>query len=385
MKIVFVTNFYNHHQKPLADALHALIGDGYSFIETRPITEERLKMGWGKETKPAYVLQNYSGAEAKSKCQELIDTADVVILGSAPYALLKTRLKKGRLTFLYSERIYKTGLPILQFPLHLLRAVSRYLRFKNFYVLCASAYTPLDFSKIFAFVNKTYKWAYFTEVKTYDDIDHFIETKTPASLLWVARFLELKHPEAAIEVAKRLKQEQIPFTLNMIGSGDLEENIRQRVQAEQLEDCVHLLGAMPPEKVRTYMEQSEIFLFTSDKNEGWGAVLNESMNSACAVVANSAIGAVPFLVKDQENGFMYPDGDVDALYNKVKQLLKNETERKRIAKNAYSTMVDEWNAENAATKFLLICERMLSGEYKPFPYETGVCSKAEILKDNWMK
>ena len=82
---------------------------------------------------------------------------------------------------------------------------------------------------------------------------------------------------------------------------------------------------------------------------------------------------------------MYPDGDVDALYNKVKQLLKNETERKRIAKNAYSTMVDEWNAENAATKFLLICERMLSGEYKPFPYETGVCSKAEILKDNWMK
>ena len=49
------------------------------------------------------------------------------------------------------------------------------------------------------------------------------------------------------------------------------------------------------------MEKSEIFLFTSDKGEGWGAVLNESMNSACAVVASHAIGSVPFLLKDGEN------------------------------------------------------------------------------------
>jgi hypothetical protein len=36
---------------------------------------------------------------------------------------------------------------------------------------------------------------------------------------------------------------------------------------------------MPPEEVRVHMEQSNIYLFTSDFGEGWGAVLNEAMNS----------------------------------------------------------------------------------------------------------
>ena len=101
------------------------------------------------------------------------------------------------------------------------------------------------------------------------------------------------------------------------------------------------------------MEESEIFLFTSDRNEGWGAVLNESMNSACAVVANCAIGSVPFLLNNGDNGYIYKDGDVDDLYNKVKSLLDNADERKCIAKNAYATMVDEWNAENAAQSALI--------------------------------
>ena len=385
MTIAFVTNFYNHHQKPLADVLFSILGDDYYFIETASISEERLKMGWGGEEKPSYVLRSYLSEFSKNKCQDIIDKADVVICGSAPYSMLKTRLKKGLLTFMYTERIYKTGVPYLKWPVHLLRAFNRYIRFKNFYVLCASAYTPLDFSRTFAFVGKTYKWAYFTEVKKYDNIDEIIERKTPASILWVARLIGLKHPEYAVEIAKRLKADGYNFNMDIIGSGDLEDDTKALIQKSGLYDNVKMLGAMKPEQVREHMEKSEIFLFTSDKNEGWGAVLNESMNSACAVVANSAIGSVPFLVENGVNGYMYEDGDIDGLYNKVKYLLDNGDERKRIAKNAYATMANEWNAEIAAYRFVSLCEKMLSGEYKPFPYESGVCSKAKILRDNWMK
>jgi len=133
------------------------------------------------------------------------------------------------------------------------------------------------------------------------------------------------------------------------------------------------------------MEKSEIFLFTSDRNEGWGAVANESMNSACAVIANSAIGSVPFLIKDGENGYMYKDGDVDEIYSKVKKLLDNAEERKRLSKNAYKTMTDEWNPKNAAKKLVKLSETMLEGEYKPFPFADGVCSRADKLSDNWYR
>lgn len=383
MKIAFVTNYYNHHQKFLADEIFALVGNDYYFIETEPISEERLKMGWGTEAKPSYVLQNYTDEASKERCQEIVDTADVVIIGSAPYSMIKTRLKKGRLTFMYTERLYKSGVPYLKLPLQCLKALKNYARFKNFYVLCASAYTPIDFARRLSFVGKAYKWGYFTEVKKYSDIDALISRKTPNSILWVSRFIELKHPEMAVEVAKRLKADGYKFTLDMIGNGALEDDARALIERNGLSDCVRILGAMKPEQVRVHMEQSEIFLHTADRNEGWGAVVNEAMNSACAVVANSEVGSVPFLIKDGENGYMYKDKDVDDICAKIKMLLDDPDNRARVAKNAYATMLDEWNPENAARKFMLLSEKMLEGEYKPFPFESGVCSKANILRDSW--
>ena len=41
--------------------------------------------------------------------------------------------------------------------------------------------------------------------------------------------------------------------------------------------------------------------------------------------------------------------------------------------------------ENAAKKFIRLAEEILKGEKKPNLFNDGVCSKAEILKDNWYK
>ena len=383
MKIVFVTNYYNHHQSHLANAFYKLVGDDYSFIETSSIGVERIKLGWGGEERPSYVKQ-MNVKENAAECQAIIDDADVVIHGSAPYKLLENRLKKGKLTFKYSERKYKEGCPILKLPKHFLINSKKYRRYKNFYILCASAYTSADYAKTLTFKNKAYKWGYFTEVKEYGDFDTLVEAKRPASILWVSRLIELKHPEAALKVARRLKEDGYDFELNLIGIGPLDNAVKSYIDTAGLNENVHMLGSMTPDMVREHMEQSEIFLFNSDRREGWGAVLNESMNSGCAVVASHAIGSVPFLLKDGENGFIYKDGDIDDLYSKVKYLLDNADERKNIAKNAYLTMKNEWNAENAAKKFIEQVEVLMSGEEISFIHKDGVCSKSEILSDNWI-
>ena len=53
------------------------------------------------------------------------------------------------------------------------------------------------------------------------------------------------------------------------------------------------------------MERADIYLATSDRQEGWGAVINEAMNSGCAVVADHMMGAVPYLISHEENGMIY--------------------------------------------------------------------------------
>ena len=71
------------------------------------------------------------------------------------------------------------------------------------------------------------------------------------------------------------------------------------------------------------------------------------------------------------------------VYKKVKMIFDDDNYRKHIAKNAYLTVCEEWNADNAAKKFVTLCEKILAGEYKPYPFEKGVCSKANITRDGW--
>ena len=385
MKIVFVSNFLNHHQLPLCKAFIENNIEFY-FIATTHVPKSRLVLGYADMNHTYdFVICAYENAENHQKALDLCRTADVVITGSAPDCYIKERLKNKKLTFRYSERIYKIKPPFYQMPL---RAVKYFLqngRHKNLYMLCASAYTASDYAKTATFINKTYKWGYFPEVKKYDNIDALINGKKKNTLLWAGRLIDWKHPEYAVRVAEKLKNDGYDFELNIIGTGNMEQEIKELVDKIRLEDNVHILGSMPPEKVREYMEKSEIYLFTSDRNEGWGAVLNESMNSGCAVAASHAIGSVPFLLKDGENGLIYRDGDIDNLYQKVKYLLDNPNKRVEISKKAYQTLGDEWNAENAAKKIIELAKALLSGKKKANLFKNGVCSKAEILKDGWYK
>lgn len=46
MKLIFVSNYFNHHQLPFCDALYELLEGDFCFLQTQPMEEERVKMGW---------------------------------------------------------------------------------------------------------------------------------------------------------------------------------------------------------------------------------------------------------------------------------------------------------------------------------------------------
>jgi len=160
----------------------------------------------------------------------------------------------------------------------------------------------------------------------------------------------------------------------MVKSGQFYLTINTLVSSLDLDDRISFLGSMPPSKVRAHMEKANIFLFTSDRQEGWGAVLNESMNSGCAVVASQAIGSVPFLVKHGENGFIYKDNEINDLYNKIEILLKNSNLRGKLGRNAVRTMEGMWSPKVASERLVQLCEGLMMGEIVDFT--EGPCSKA---------
>ncbi|MBE6781143.1 MAG: glycosyltransferase [Ruminococcaceae bacterium] len=385
MKVVFFSNYLTHHQSPFCRELQKIDNVDFTFVALEPIEQERLDMGFEDMNMYPYVLRAYESDQIYQKAVELLKECDIMLCGNISDSLLIERVKTGKPMFVLSERMFKKGLYQRFSPRTFKRMKNTHSSFKNSptYLLCASAFTSADFARLGAYKNKAYKWGYFPEVKRYDNINTLIDKKTPASILWVGRMIDWKHPEFAIEVAKRLKEEGYKFTLDIIGNGKKEEQIRQMVNKNELNDCVKLHGSMSPEEVREYMEKTQIFLFTSDRHEGWGAVLNESMNSGCATVSSHIIGSVPFMVQHSENGLIYKSGNVNDLYKKVKFLLNSPDRRYVIGVNAYKTLAEQWNPENAAKRFYALAQAILKGQDTPALYSDGVCSEAEFLKDGY--
>jgi glycosyltransferase involved in cell wall biosynthesis len=390
MRVTFYSNFMNHHQLPFSLAMDKLTGGNYTFVATTAVPQGRLNMGYHDMNKQyPFVLTTYDSPQNAQEALVLALCSDVVITGSAPEMYTKLRMERNRLTFRYSERIFKKGLLHLKTP-HMLASMVKhhtlYCR-KPLYMLCASAYMPFDTSLVGAYRGKSFKWGYFPEVKK-QSIATLLQKKSKGrqaiSILWAGRLINWKHPEAAIQVAERLRHDGYSFDMQIIGNGEMEEQLQQMIHTKQLDDCVHMLGAMSPEAVRDHMEASDIFLFTSDFNEGWGAVLNESMNSGCAVVASHAIGSVPFLIQDGVNGLIYKNGDINSLYAHVEQLIREPDLRDRLGRNAYQTLADQWNAEVAAERFLQLTQALLDSK-SPDLFEEGPCSRAKVLRNGWYK
>ncbi|MBR2726770.1 MAG: glycosyltransferase [Solobacterium sp.] len=368
--VVFISNFLNHHQLPFCNALLAHEGISFTFIATEPTHEESLQSGFKDMNDYGFVLKAYEGAPV----QQVIMEADAVIIGAAPMKLVEERLRADRLTFVYQERLYKHG-PWVRFNPRSYRFVNthflKYRKNKHFYVLCTSAYLSYDLSLWKFPVEKCLKWGYFTS--TGADNDPANINRKPR-ILWVSRLIKLKHPEFAVNLAEHLKRTGSPAGITIIGDGELRESMEKEIMDNGFFDQVTMLGAMPFESVYEEMQDHDIFIFASDYREGWGAVINEAMECACAPVVSAAAGASRFLIRNGENGLLFRNGDYQTFEKHIDSLLRDPELLIRIRTNARNTIRTQWNPKTAAERLLAFIEKESITERE------GPCSPAEIIR-----
>lgn len=369
----------------MSNELYRKLGADFAFVQTSRMEEDRVKMGWGSEVSSIPYLKLYY--EEQERCAGLILDSDVVVFGGVEdERYIKPRLNAGKIVIRASERLYREGQWKSISPRGRKKKYEDHTQYADapVYLLCHGAYVASDFNIVHAYPDKKYVWGYFPAVYTYN-LDslffrklHLDQNGEPeVRILWAGRFLKLKHPEYAVRAAKCLERQHISFHLDMVGGGELEEQLRDSVEKWHLEQRVTFHGFQPPQSVRRFMEESDLFLFTSNHLEGWGAVLNESMNSACAVVAGSGIGAVPFLIRHGQNGLVYKNGCYKEFQEQVLQLCKDAALRRQLGMNAYQTMVSEWNPKVAADRLYRFCEGLVNGSVQP--EKEGPLSPAPLI------
>ncbi|MBE5843547.1 MAG: glycosyltransferase family 4 protein [Butyrivibrio sp.] len=391
IRITFVSNFINHHQIPFCEEMYSRLHEDFSFVQVMPMDQQRVEMGWGEESsRIPYLHKLY---EEEEFCTRLILDCDVLILGwtgddkgEKKDVLIKERLSSGKPVIRISERIYREGRYKAVSPRGLIAKYHEHIKYKAkpVYMLCAGAYVSGDFKLLGAYPGKMFKWGYFPPLKRFEEDqlqEMLYKEKEKLRLCFVARLIKLKHPEFALYVAEHLRNRGIDFHMDIVGDGPLRSELEATVKEKGLADKITFHGSMEPDKVRRVMENSHVFIFASNYLEGWGAVVNEAMNSACAVVASKEAGAVPFLIKDKENGLSFDKCSKDELLSKIDYLIDEPGRISKFQKAAYETIISEWNAEVAGERFLHFCKNITAdnSELKDIP-TSGPMSRAEVLK-----
>ena len=384
MKVCFISNYINHHQLPLSNELYKNWGEDYSFIQTEEVEEERLRMGWGSDYGEIPYLKLYY--KTPSDCQKMIDECDIAIFdGLDNESYIQKRLQEGKIILRTWERLYKQGQWKAVSPRGLIKKYHDHTRYSNapVYLLCYGAYVADDFEIIKAYRGKRYKWGYFPAMVEYseNELDSLKKSEIP-EVLWAGRFIGWKHTMDALKAAKENHDRGHAFHMTVVGTGDYEDELMAFSRENQMGDYVTFTGPLSPDLVRKQMEKANIYLFTSDYEEGWGAVVNESMNSGCAVIASHAAGAVPFLIKDGENGLIYQSGDVEQLTDCLDYLLNNPAVIRKLGKAAYETIHELWNAPKAAERLVSFCNALLDG--KATFEEEGPLSEAKVIRQKKM-
>lgn len=141
---------------------------------------------------------------------------------------------------------------------------------------------------------------------------------------------------------------QIPeATLTLIGQGDRFDAFAKH--AEPFGDAVRLLGRVPDDQlIAGYRDAAITVLPSTTDAEAFGMVLAEANACGTAVVA-SAIGGIPDLVRDGDNGLLARPGDPDDLADRLLQLLEDPAAADRMGQRGRARMVRDHDWDDLAT------------------------------------
>jgi glycosyltransferase involved in cell wall biosynthesis len=150
-------------------------------------------------------------------------------------------------------------------------------------------------------------------------------------LLTLGRMDSEKHVHHILEALPLIVQ-SVDIQFVIAGRGTAEKKLKKQVKKLGLQDAVTFVGFIPNEDVPELYDIAECFVIAST-TETQSIVTMEAMASGLPIVAANAL-ALPELVKDGENGFLFSPGDTKSLAEKVIAIFSDADLRESMSKKS---------------------------------------------------
>ncbi|MBZ5534092.1 MAG: glycosyltransferase family 4 protein [Acidobacteriia bacterium] len=156
-------------------------------------------------------------------------------------------------------------------------------------------------------------------------------------ILFCGKLSDVKRPLDLLTAFAPLQQEA---SLVFVGDGPLKAPLQEHVAKKDVRN-VHFAGFKNQSELPEFYAAADIFVLPSEF-EPWGLTVNEAMCFGLPVIASDRVGAGGDLVKDRENGFIFPYGDVQQLASLLATLVRDTALRKQMADRSRA-IIEHWS------------------------------------------
>lgn len=141
----------------------------------------------------------------------------------------------------------------------------------------------------------------------------------------VARFIEKKGVEYAIQAFAQVAKEYQNIEYILIGDGPLKKAIIELIEQLGISDKVRLMGSCAQKEVIKLVQSAHIYLAPSvtardNDKEGIPVSMMEAMAMGLPVISTEHSG-IPELVQNEITGFLVPERDVESLAEKMQYMI----------------------------------------------------------------
>ncbi|MFJ8263040.1 glycosyltransferase [Rummeliibacillus sp. NPDC094406] len=181
--------------------------------------------------------------------------------------------------------------------------------------------------------------------------------KDPLLVSLVARYTKDKRIDQAIEAFLEVARDVPGAKLEIYGAGDEEDELKKLIKKLKVHHSVKLKDYT--NRMDEVFAKSAVSLVTS-KAEGLSLAMLESLANRTPVVSYEINYGPAQVIKDGETGYLVPDGDIEALADRIKKLLENPDDAKRMGDNAFNLIKESYTPEIYYDKWRDLIEQTIA-------------------------
>lgn len=143
-------------------------------------------------------------------------------------------------------------------------------------------------------------------------------------VLNIGRFTDDKRQILLLKIWEKVSKLHPEWNLEIIGSGELEKELRSTINELSLSDSVII--SKPIHDIEPVFLKSSLLLLTS-KFEGFGMVLAEAMACGVPTISFNVPSGPKDIINHKVDGFLINDGDINEYISRVDELMSNMDKR----------------------------------------------------------